>query len=270
MQSAPTESEVGNELVQPFPISGPLADNLNTPLPVIARQLRDSQARAYSYVVRTVKLNAATQQFEQRGSAPNFQGGVLSLCTCKHRMRACRSSAEWENDVWLVGFSSRTMLDGKHWLFYLAKIESAIDSHSDVWAELSSRARKAKEASQNYLGDVFEPKTPAPIADSRFLPSRYVAPSRHAHRKTPGDSQWKNDICYKHADKYRHPSLLLADPRQTFLWEQPTIYLTRQHCRDYLKQWPLNTPTARVDCSRPFGRHSPRQHLLRRPARIGR
>jgi hypothetical protein len=72
---------------QQFPRSGIFAKNANLPLPILASRVQRFQDRAYSYVVTSVLLNPETMCFEQTGSAPNFQGDVLSLCTCKHQMR---------------------------------------------------------------------------------------------------------------------------------------------------------------------------------------
>ena len=81
--------------VQPFPESGLLADNSHLPLALLAKRLRRIRDRAYSYVVRSVKLDRSTMSFEQHGSAPNFQGEVLTLCTCKHQMRSSQPAEEW-------------------------------------------------------------------------------------------------------------------------------------------------------------------------------
>ena len=101
--------------LQPFPEVGQLADNSNLPLPLLARRIKGVQGRACSYVVRSVKLDRSTLCFEQHGSAPNFQGGVLTLCTCKQQMRSSQSADERSN-VWIAGFTSRTIHEGRHWL----------------------------------------------------------------------------------------------------------------------------------------------------------
>lgn len=112
------------QTVQSFPESGLLADNSNLGLGNLADRIRKVRGGAYSYVVSTVNLNPNNLGFEQHGSAPNFQGNVLTLCTCKHQMRSRLSADQWHGDVWLVGFTSRTIYAGRHWLFYLAKVES--------------------------------------------------------------------------------------------------------------------------------------------------
>jgi hypothetical protein len=222
------------QTVQPFPKIGSIADNLGIPLPVLKSEISDTTARAYSYVLSTVKLDHEFTSFKQFGSAPNFQGGVLTLCTCKHQMRATQSADDWKG-VWLAGFTSRTIFDSKHWLFYLAKIDSAHESHADLWQAMKTRTRNAKVADRHFLGDVFRPKSPLPTGSARFTPSRYVTPSAHAHRQHRGDRGWQNDINYRHSDRYSHPPLLVADPSMTFIWDEPLIFYASDHCRNFYK-----------------------------------
>lgn len=222
------------ETVQQFPTHGRLAENLGLPLPILKSQIGRTSARSYSYIVRTVKFDHETSTFEQHGSAPNFQGDVLTLCTCKHHMRASQDTQEWEG-VWIAGFTSRTIYDRRHWLFYLAHIESAYESHVDLWKALKVRSKNAKAADAHFLGDVFRPKTPFPGGTDRFSPSRYVTPSAHAHRQHRGDKGWHNDIHYYLAVKYGYPPLLAANPQKTFLWDEPLIYFADKHCRNFHK-----------------------------------
>jgi hypothetical protein len=222
------------QTVQPFPSVGLLAKNANLPLPILAATMQRVREKTYSYVVSTVRLNQA-MIFNQYGSAPNFQGDFLTLCTCKHQMRSRLSAEQWEADLWIAGFTSRTIHEGKHWLFFLAKIKTAHDSHSDWWSSKDADFRKKKAAHLHYLGDLFKPTTPKPTGNSRFSPSRYLMPLVHAHRQYPGHNGWKNDINYRHAATSRHPPLLVADPRLTFLWEEPMIFYADNHCRDYFK-----------------------------------
>jgi hypothetical protein len=146
-QKASTECQMVKDIqtVQPFPSTGLLAENLGLPLPVLKSEVGKVQDRAKSYIVRTVKLDHETTSFEQHGSAPNFQGGILTLCTCKHQMRATQSAEDWQG-VWVAGFTSRTIHAGKHWLFYLAKIKTAHESHADLWSAMKVRSRNAKAA----------------------------------------------------------------------------------------------------------------------------
>lgn len=225
------------QTVQPFPSGGHLGKNLGLPLPLLASRIGQLEDRAYSYVVRTVKLDHETTTFEQHGSAPNFQGDILTLCTCKHQMGASQTVEDWRG-VWLAGVTSRTIHEGKHWLFYLAKVESAYESHCDLWAGVNALSCDAKAAHVHFLGDVFKPKPPIPTADSRFSPHRYVSPHLHAHRWQDEDgwhNGWHNDINYHLASKLGQPPLLVAEPRRTFIWNEPMIHFAEDHCRNYLK-----------------------------------
>jgi hypothetical protein len=220
------------EASQPFPQNGLLADNLNLSVDRIDARLHGIQDRTYSYVVRSVRWNKISKSFEQRGSAPNFQGGVLTLCTCKHQMRSSQLADDWEG-VWIAGFTSRTIYERRHWLFYLAAVQSAHESHCNLWNSVDSSSRDAKAAHLHYLGDMFKPRKPLPTGDERYSPSRYYTPPIHSHRRNPSDQGWHKDINYRHALSLRRPPLLLADPAQTFLWEKPMVFLDNDHCRDY-------------------------------------
>jgi len=220
------------ELVQSFPSNGSLAARVNTPLEVVQRRLADQLGQTYSYVLSTVQWSEQKDTFEQHGSAPNFQGSVLTLCTCKHQMRSRRSVADWPG-VWLAGFTSRTIYGGKHWLFYLAKVAAAYESHADLWNDLTKGTRQAKAAHRNFLGDIFEPKHPPRAGDQRFSPPRYFKPARHAHRQHQNDKTWERDINYKHTVSSQRAPLLVAEPKLTFLWREPLIYLDQNHCRDF-------------------------------------
>jgi len=222
------------QTVQPFPDTGLLADNLNQRLSQLRRRIGRTRDRAYSYVLTTVKLGEGNR-LEQHGSAPNFQGDVITLCTCKHQMRASQSAADWEAHVWIVGFTSRCIYEGKHWLFYLTKVDQAFESQSELWNGVPGKVRQAKAARKHFLGDMFEPKRRGLTGDARYSPSRYYTPPIHAHRQHPGGKGWHNDISYKYAQKYGHPALLVGDPDLTFLWQEPMIFFKDNHCRNYRK-----------------------------------
>lgn len=85
--------------VQTFPDNGLLAENLNCTLPELLRQVGKQDGPAFSYIVKSVKTDDSGQQFEQHGSAPNFQGGRLTLCTCKHQMRTSLDCKAWPGNM---------------------------------------------------------------------------------------------------------------------------------------------------------------------------
>lgn len=181
-------------------------------------------------------MNKDASEFEQHGSAPNFQGDRLTLCTCKHQMRTRKSFVAWKG-TWVAGFTGLQAYEKKNWLFFLAKIEQGYESHTDLWGKLSQISRDAKAAHLNFLGDVFMPNEPFPADDARFSPSRYKMPKigHHTHRKASDPDGWQTDINYTHSISKRWPVLLAGDPQLTFMWDEPTIYLPGKHCRDYAK-----------------------------------
>lgn len=145
-------------------------------------------------------------------------------------MRTWLTPRDWK-DVWIAGVTSRTLHDDKHWLFYLAKVRDAYESHAELWKSLHLDQRKAKSATNNYLGDLYQPKSPMPSGEGRFSPDHYVGPKpgdhTHAEKKKPNG--WQDDISY--SLNGRHPALLVGDPNNTFIWTKPLINLKDNHSR---------------------------------------
>ncbi len=219
---------------QLFPKNGSLAENMNLGYGELAKCLADTEGAAYSYIVRSISMDDYGQRFEQHGSAPNFQGGRLTLCTCKHQMRTSLECCEWPG-TWVAGFTSRQIHDGRHWLFYLTRVQKGHESHADLWASLPAGVRETKSAKKNFLGDVYAPQGRV-TGDGRFDPRRYYTPSRHSHRRHRCDNGWHNDIDYWYSDRYGRPSLLIGDPHRTFIWDEPLIAFGKKHCRNF-KTW---------------------------------
>jgi hypothetical protein len=221
--------------IQPFPRNRVLAANMNLVPSVLAKRVGKQSERAYSYVLTSVKVknDHTSLKLEQTGSAPNFQGGILTLCTCKHQMRASLDCSEWLGK-WIAGFTSRCRYQGRHWLFYLTKSAHAYESQADLWKNLPAAVRAAKSTREHFLGDVFVPRGKL-VGDGRFDPHRYVAPPCHCHRRHKCDKGWQNDIDYRYSDRYGHPSLLVGDPVLTFLWDEPIISLDDDHSRNFEK-----------------------------------
>jgi hypothetical protein len=220
---------------QSFPKIGLLSKNLNLTTSQLMKQIGKTREAAYSYIVATVKWDATNHGFEQRGSAPNFQGGSLTLCTCKHQMRSSLDVSDWPHK-WLAGFTSRSLHEEVHWLFFLTRITDAHDSHFDLWRALPSAIRNAKTAEEHFLGDLFVPRRGVE-REGRFDPRNYVPPPKHSHHRHSCDNGWHNDIRYRHSKRFgRPPSLLVGDPQFTFLWEQPVVAFVEHHCRNF-KKW---------------------------------
>src|SRR2546426_12367289 len=146
----------------------------------------------YAYIVTTIKT---TPDFQlcQTGSGPNFDGGRITLCTCKHKDRATfhRSSDPndpWKN-VWVAGLSSKSE-DPSRSLAYLMCVERSFLSQLELWRFLPGGCRRAKSASKSELGDLFEPKAAA--VNDPYNPAHYYCPpfGGHVHSSKDWPNQW--------------------------------------------------------------------------------
>ncbi len=212
-----------SDFSQPFPQTG---QNLNLSLDALRLRLKTigkTQATVYSYIVATVKNPEG--HFIQTGSAPNFQGDVISLCTCKHYMRTFRTIDKWCDNIWIAGFTGKKEGKGKNALIYLMKIGSAFESYDELWSsdKLPDKVKKAKLAHRNKFGDIFQPKSKL-INKNVFNPHNYRPPiSGHGHKDESG---WYKDINYIKHD--RRAALLIGDEQYSFLWDKPKLFHSPQ------------------------------------------
>jgi hypothetical protein len=210
---------------QPFPASGELARNLNLSLKLVQTILKGQRGTVYTYIVDTVRCDGGT--FVQTGSGPNFQGGLITLATCKHQMRSGIALHEWQN-AWVAGLTGVEAILGHHvnYLFYLMRVSRAFSSHRDLWNALPEETRTAKAADLHRLGDLY---TPSDTAPDPFDPEAYVEPRPdHAHCHEYG---WHVDIDYTSVYGTR-PPLLVGDPAYSFLWNRPLVaYPVEVHAR---------------------------------------
>lgn len=78
---------------QPFPKGNLLEGNMNRSLECLKEKLKNEKALLYIYILTTIEIDKddpSDKTFIQTGSAPNFQGGHITLCSCKHYMRTLR------------------------------------------------------------------------------------------------------------------------------------------------------------------------------------
>src|SRR5262249_40753817 len=73
----------------PFPDPGTSAIPLDPSLSAI-RAAVGSGEELSCYIVESIKDDDG--RYRQEGCSPNWQGGVITLCACKHKMRAGRSA----------------------------------------------------------------------------------------------------------------------------------------------------------------------------------
>ena len=203
---------------QAIPSQGRLTRNLNLSLEALSERIAPFQQNTvYFYVVSTVKRRKG--RLYQKGSGPNFQGGLLTLCSCKHYMRALRDVESWRG-VWIAGYTSRTH-SGNRKLFYLMMVSQVFESHRAFWLSdsIPEETKLAKAAHQNRLGDVYQPRNES--GDPHSHKSYFRPCKNHVHRES---EIWHDDIDY--VDQYgRRPALLVGSPEHSFLWDKPMIRL---------------------------------------------
>jgi hypothetical protein len=172
----------------------------------------------YAYIVTTIKTTPDFQ-LRQTGSAPNFDGGRITLCTCKHKDRATFRPLKaqpdpWKN-VWVAGLTSKSE-DPSRSLAYLICVERSFLSQMELWRALPGSCRQAKSASKSELGDLFEPKAAA--ADDPYNPAHYYSPIRgHVHSTRQYPNTWHHDVMrWGRRSKPHH--LLLGQAAQSYRW----------------------------------------------------
>jgi hypothetical protein len=224
---------------QPYPQQGQLAKTLNSTLGTLGALLDDGgfrEATVYGYVIATIQVDG--RGFLQTGSAPNFQGDLMTLCTCKHFMRTFLDAPGWQGK-WIAGFTGIRAGGGRNALVYIMRVAHAFESHRDLWLSqaFTPAAREAKAADRHKFGDVYRPTSEG---GDPFDPVNYWSPvQNHVHAE--GD-EWHKDI-----DRVgcagRRPALLVGQVGLSFLWSKPMLFypsaLPRLHRGQ--KKWRLGT-----------------------------
>lgn len=204
---------------QPHPEHGQLAKTLNASLDNLRSLLRDTRFEredVYCYVIATVETH--DRRLVQTGSGPNFQGDLITLCTCKHFMRTFLSTGDWRGK-WIAGFTGVRAGRGRNALVYIMRVAHPFDSHRQLWFSeaVPSAAKQAKAADRDRFGDVYPPKSES---GDPFDPGRYAGPlENHVHAE---GSQWHKDIDYVGSGG-RRPALLVGEIGLSFLWNRPMV-----------------------------------------------
>lgn len=221
-----------NSIGQPFPPTGDLARNVGTKLPRFSEKAPPPEwnnNRVFAYVLTTLEIDH-TGSFIQHGGAPNFQGGLISLCTCMRYHRTWWPS--WRG-MWVAGFCGKNQKGGNQ-LFYLMQVGEEYDSHADLWHSLGVSTRNAKSARRSRIGDVYEPNgaTAATVYDPGHYFEPYDNGPNDQHVRLARD-HWKQDIRFRYPNRNaKKPKLLIGDSDRSFLWRKPRYaYSGSQHPR---------------------------------------
>lgn len=136
----------------------------------------------------TIQRYAGNLQHE--GSGPNWQEGIITLCTCKHDMRTLLKVNDWRG-IWVAGFSTANKQVGRNFLIYLMRFEKAFESHFSLWNELPEKFRQAKAANRDKFGDVYQPLR-KDTQEHPFNACSYYQP----HQSHSPKYNWPRDINY--------------------------------------------------------------------------
>lgn len=204
---------------------------------LIARFGNPDSERVYGYVVRSVRPRDG--MYMQTGSAPNFNGGLITLCTCKHSMRASLTPEQWQKGVWVAGFTSWDKdFNKQQSLVYLMRVGEAYESQADLVHEFRRSGRSttidAKDSTQHVLGDIMMPRTESLFGEDRYDPAQYKIPMLgHAHRADAADAGWRDDIDYLGRGG-RQAAMLVGDEDFSFMWTRPVVRRRHpKHSRPY-------------------------------------
>lgn len=199
----------------------------NLTLAQLRKSVAGSEIReAFAYVITTVRVDGL--ELKQKGSGPNWAGGVITLCTCKAQMRSRRDVSEWPGS-WIAGFTGCRRTPRGNTLVYLMRVDKAFESYCELWNWLPDSVREAKAAHLDRRGDLFEP-----ISDldtnpaARFDSGNYKPPIRnHPHaREDPGNEgmpRWYRDVDYITRHGKRAP-YLVGDCQHSYVWTRAKIY----------------------------------------------
>ena len=202
---------------QPMPSQGKLYENLNLSRKALLKRISQFlHDEVRSYIVTTTEEDEEGR-LRQCGSGPNFQGGLITLSSCMHRMRTSLVDMGSWKGIWVAGF---TNFNGRQRLFYLMRVSQAFKSQRGFWFSKSvpMATKKAKAAHLSKFGDIYKPKS---RSGKHYSYRDYLEPREdHVHSEP---RYWHKDINYRKGYKQRKPALLVGDPECSFLWDKPVI-----------------------------------------------
>lgn len=199
----------------------------------------------YVYPHHQIKLNDENE-LEQTRSGPNWEGGVVTMATCKHYLRTYKTLKP--KKVALCGVTNK--LDGENYLLYLGVIEEMFDSNYDLGTYLMTHypvAYKEKLATNNRLGDIYEPTDD--ILDSKYDSFNFEEPCEDhcrfaEHEK--GQPKYIKDIEYETKTGQKPKTLILnpvtvhTSPELVFmkrLGRSGVVFKGEDGVREFLNSW---------------------------------
>tara|TARA_R110000851_G_scaffold96792_2_gene209958 strand:- start:37667 stop:38371 length:705 start_codon:yes stop_codon:yes gene_type:complete len=176
------------------------------------------------YVYPHHGINLVKGEFEQTRSGPNWEGGVVTMTTCKHLLRTY--STIKEKKVAICGVTNK--LEGENFLMYVGVIDKTFESNYDLGEYLEFNnpdAGRIKSATNNRLGDLFDSERELQGED-RFDSFSFIEPCfdhcRSEENDSKGNPKWLKDIEYSTRNGSR-PKCLIIEPvtvhtKPVFTW----------------------------------------------------
>jgi len=215
---------------------------MNRTLSDLKNEIKNESVFVEAYKVSTVKGSQDTTSFIQTGCGPNFEGGLLSQCMCRHDIRQRHTCEEWENN-WIAGITGKLSMCGKSedtYLFYLMKVDKAFCSFKHLWdyyTVVNPSLIEAKQTTTNVLGDLYIPINDD--IDDVWNVSNYMGSIKgHPHfnkknkLKDINYPEWRKHKAQKKRKKLRrvkNANLLLGDIDRSYLWKNPNIRAVGWH-----------------------------------------
>ncbi|MCB0728856.1 MAG: hypothetical protein KDD00_15435 [Ignavibacteriae bacterium] len=193
----------------------------------------------YYYIVETVGY--VKDKFVQKGTGPNLEGNLITLCTCKHVMR---TYPDIEKGTWIAGFTSKNAYNkGQssegNYLFYLFRINEALKNQHEYSLYLKENFKRTynyKNSVKNTYGDLYiiNNKKLIESDDNFYDPEFYLSPGeQHGHFKNKkGESIWHQDIKKVNVKNWGRSNekghkLLIGEKNKSFVWEKPVLKIKK-------------------------------------------
>jgi hypothetical protein len=182
---------------------------------------------------------------KQTRSTPNWEGGLVTFCNCKHNMRTYQRDT-WVG-AWLVGLCPKECEDNT--MLFAGRIDRAFDSHyglSHMVYRDYPQVALHKLAHTNPRGDLYIPKHGFNLASSgrRYHHNTYIEPVNHCravetYRKSPGSTmradgtvpKWWRDLEY--LQRGIRPQVFILQP--CYLFSKPMLWTSRQPKRAVMR-----------------------------------
>lgn len=183
---------------------------------------------------------------QQTRSGPNWDGGVVTIATCKHHTRT--TNRVWEG-TWIAGLGPARCAG--NCLLYVARVGVALDSNYHLGLTVQSIDRQAwaaKQADANPRGDLYRPDLAGLRAFGPYDHRAYHEPPGHTrstefYKKSPGSvserpdgkvPKWWRDVEY--IGRGRRPPVFLFD--RVALFSRPMLWVRYRPGRACLRLSP--------------------------------